>query len=163
MTTFVGLCSYFQCLAHTYMYIHTYMVYVHTGGKEKKKKAHHFPVFVTVFVKSVLVGSVWTLESSKVRLKMRQTGVSSGSSASERKPLKRQRNQSVWEAWGRNNPKRGKPLREVCLVTVAWQVGEPLTLAPLPLAVADVEANGHGAGYPLVAVRRDLYHQRGLL
>lgn len=50
----------------------------------------------------------------------------------------------------------------VCLVTVARQVGKALMLAPLPLAVADVEANRHGAGYPLIAVRRDFHHQRSL-
>lgn len=60
------------------------------------------------------------------------------------------------------NEKRDELLCELCLVTVTRQVGETLILAPLSLAVADVEANRHGAGYPLVAVRRDLYHQISL-
>lgn len=60
------------------------------------------------------------------------------------------------------NEKRDEMFCEVCLVTVTRQVGETLILAPLSLAVADIEANRHSAGYPLIAVRRDLYHQRSL-
>lgn len=37
-----------------------------------------------------------------------------------------------------------------------------LVLAPLPLPVADIEVDLHRAGYPLVAERWDLHHQRVL-
>ena len=42
------------------------------------------------------------------------------------------------------------------VITIRRQVGEALVLAPLPLAVADIEVDLHRAGYPLVAVGRDL-------
>lgn len=48
------------------------------------------------------------------------------------------------------------------MVTIGRQVGEALVLAPLPLAVADVEVNLHRAGYSLVPVRWDLHDQRTL-
>lgn len=44
------------------------------------------------------------------------------------------------------------------MVTVRRQVGEALVLAPLPLAVADIEVNLHGVGYSLVPVRWDLHN-----
>ena len=47
-------------------------------------------------------------------------------------------------------------------ITVWRQEGEALALAPLPLAVADVEVNLHRAGYSLVPVRRDLHNKRTL-
>lgn len=50
----------------------------------------------------------------------------------------------------------------VCGVTVWGKVGEALVLAPLSLAIADVEVDLHWAGYPLVPVGGDLHHQRGL-
>lgn len=48
------------------------------------------------------------------------------------------------------------------MITVRRQVGEALVLAPLPLAVADVEVNLHRAGYSLVPVRRDLHNNSTL-
>jgi len=46
------------------------------------------------------------------------------------------------------------------MITVRRQEGEGLALAPLPLAVADVEVDLHRAGYSLVPVRRDLHNKR---
>lgn len=52
---------------------------------------------------------------------------------------------------------------ETCvMITIRRQVGEALVLAPLPLAVADVEVNLHRAGYSLVPVGRDLHNKRTL-
>lgn len=48
------------------------------------------------------------------------------------------------------------------MITIGRQVGEALVLAPLPLAVADVEVNLHRAGYSLVPVGWDLHNQRTL-
>lgn len=48
------------------------------------------------------------------------------------------------------------------MITVRRQVGEALVLAPLPLAIADVEVNLHRAGYSLVPVRRDLHNNSAL-
>lgn len=48
------------------------------------------------------------------------------------------------------------------MITIRRQVGEALVLAPLPLAVADVEVNLHRAGYSLVPVGRDLHNKRTL-
>ena len=48
------------------------------------------------------------------------------------------------------------------MITIGRQVGEALALAPLPLAVADVEVDMHGAGYSLVSVRWDLHNDRTL-
>lgn len=48
------------------------------------------------------------------------------------------------------------------MITIRRQVCEALGLAPLPLAVADVEVNLHGAGYSLVPVRRDLHNKSTL-
>ena len=44
-------------------------------------------------------------------------------------------------------------------MSVGGQVGEALALAPLPLAVADVEVDLRRAGQPLVPVGRDLHHK----
>lgn len=48
------------------------------------------------------------------------------------------------------------------MITIWCQVGEALVLAPLPLAIADVEVHLHGAGYSLVPVRWDLHNNRSL-
>lgn len=48
------------------------------------------------------------------------------------------------------------------MITIGRQVGEALALAPLPLAVADVEVDRHRAGYSLVPVGRDLHNKRTL-
>lgn len=48
------------------------------------------------------------------------------------------------------------------MITIRRQVGEALVLAPLPFAVAYIEVNLHGAGYPLVPVRRDLHNSSTL-
>lgn len=45
------------------------------------------------------------------------------------------------------------------MITVWRQVGEALALAPLPLAIADVEVDVHRAGYPLVSVWWDLHNK----
>lgn len=45
------------------------------------------------------------------------------------------------------------------MITVGWQEGESLVLAPLPLAVAHVEVHLHWAWYSLIAVWWDLHHQ----
>lgn len=52
--------------------------------------------------------------------------------------------------------------KTLVMITIGRQVGEALVLAPLPLAVADVEVNLHGAGYSLVPVGWDLHNQRTL-
>lgn len=44
------------------------------------------------------------------------------------------------------------------MITIRRQVGEALALAPLPLAVADVEVDLHWAGYSLVPVWWDLHN-----
>lgn len=48
------------------------------------------------------------------------------------------------------------------MITVWGQVAEALVLAPLPLAIADVEVNMHWAGYSLVPVWRDLHNDAAL-
>ena len=48
------------------------------------------------------------------------------------------------------------------MITIGWQVGEALVLAPLPLAIAHVEVNVHRAGYSLVPVGWDLHNHSGL-
>lgn len=48
------------------------------------------------------------------------------------------------------------------MITIWRQVGEALVLAPLPLAIADVEVNLHRAGYSLVLVWWDLHNNRVL-
>lgn len=45
------------------------------------------------------------------------------------------------------------------MITVRRKIGEALALAPLPLAVADVEVNMHWAGYSLVSVWWDLHNK----
>lgn len=45
------------------------------------------------------------------------------------------------------------------MITIGRQVGEALVLAPLPLAVANIEVDLHRVGYSLVAVGGDLHHQ----
>lgn len=48
-------------------------------------------------------------------------------------------------------------------VSTVWRhIGEALVLAPLPLAVADVEVHMHWAGYSLVPVRWDLHNNSAL-
>lgn len=61
-----------------------------------------------------------------------------------------------------NEKKREKKWDIFMMITVWRQVGEALALAPLPLAIADVEVDVHGAGYPLVPVWWDL-HNKGTL
>lgn len=48
------------------------------------------------------------------------------------------------------------------MITIWRQVSEALVLAPLPLAVANVEVDMDWAGYPLVLVRWDLYNKCAL-
>lgn len=48
------------------------------------------------------------------------------------------------------------------MLTIWGQIGEALVLAPLSLAVADVEVNIHWAGYSLVPVRWDLHNKSTL-
>lgn len=48
------------------------------------------------------------------------------------------------------------------MITIGRQVGEALALAPLPLAVADIEVDRNRAGYSLVPVGRDLHNKRTL-
>lgn len=48
------------------------------------------------------------------------------------------------------------------MITIRRQVGEALALAPLPLAVADVEVNMHWAGYSLVSVWWNLHNKSTL-
>lgn len=45
------------------------------------------------------------------------------------------------------------------MFTIRRQVGKALVLAPLPLAVADVEVDLHWVGYSLVTVGRDLHNE----
>lgn len=45
------------------------------------------------------------------------------------------------------------------IITIWRKVGKALGLAPLPLAVADVEVNLHRAGYSLVPIWRDLHNK----
>lgn len=45
------------------------------------------------------------------------------------------------------------------MITIGWQEGKALVLAPLPLAVAHVEVHLHWAGYSLIAIWWDLHHQ----
>lgn len=158
MTTFVGLLSHFHRLTHT----HTRTC----SHRRKKKKTSLLSSVNPVFMKFV----PFALRTLKVLLKCIRWCFQNVLSRSKEHPTNESESQKlgvdlITEMISKvkvRNQKRDELLREVYLFTVARQVGKALILAPLPLAVADVEANRHGAGYPLIAVRRDLHHQRSL-